>query len=513
VARGQVYGHQPLMVVDELTDDQKLYIGEHNADFPHVIIEEYSFRREYPLGNATTHLLGYTGPATQAQIDKGYDPEELSGKEGVERQFEDKLRGELGRRDMEIDRQGIFKNEANVVPPKRGSDLYLSIDSGTQQAAHDILVQTMNGDSGITGGAIIVNALGPENRGEILAMTSGPSYDPSKFDQPGYYSGLLRNSRMPLLNRCIGLAYPPGSPFKLVTLTTALQLGTINMNTSFYCSGYKEIGKYHQRFYCHVRSGHGMLATPDALAQSCDVFFYDVGSMLPDPPQNLHDFALQFGYGQPTDIALPGEVKGTVPDADWKWKHFAWAYNKTHNHQDQAWYDGDTLNYSIGQGFLLVTPLQDLWAASTIAWDGMHYPPRLVVASSGAQGMTPTEMDQGTATGLDPHVLDEVKSAMRHTASDPKGTCQRLNFAPGMQVCAKTGTAEASHNKNDYSWVVGFYPENNPRYGFICFFEHGGESKLAVDSAVQLLKYLKEHDPLARAKPGDKPGPGKGAAK
>jgi penicillin-binding protein 2 len=498
---GKGYGPHPLMIADELTSDQKLYIGEHTREFQNEIIEEYSFKRHYPLGMATTHLLGYLGAASDKQIESGYDPQETSGKLGVERQYEDTLRGQLGRRDMEISRQGVFVAERNVEPPRRGNDMLLSIDSGVQAAAHRIVSQTMAADSRITGGAIIVNALAPENRGEILALVSGPSYDPTRFTEKNYYAIIhdKHNVRKPELNRAIGLAQPPGSTFKIVTLTAALQTGTTTMNSSFYCPGFMTLGRTKQVFHCHERvGGHQGLGTAKALAESCDVAFYQMGLRLPEPAQDtLAAYARYFGYGQPVGIDLPGEVKGAVPDTDWKWTHMR-RYGKA----EQLWYDGDTANYSIGQGFLQVTPLQDLWSASIVAWDGMRYPSRLVLATKGQHGLERTEQQPGEATQLDPAVLKEVSYSMRQAVKD--GTCRKLNF-PGLNVCAKTGSAEMGRNKQGHSWVVGFYPQDDPHYGFICFFEHGGESgDAAIPAAVELLKYLKSADPLGRPKTGSK---------
>jgi penicillin-binding protein 2 len=503
------YVHEPLKVVDELLPHQRLYIAEHNQQFSNFIIEQYSFRRLYTFGPGTAHLLGYTGAPSEEQVgtkDKpkglGYDPHERSGKAGIESQYETLLRGNLGERHIEINRQGAYQKVVELEAPRRGTDLYLSIDAGLQAKANALL--------GGERGAIIVSSLQPENPGEILALASSPTYDATRLREAAYYAKLRTNPLLPELNRAVGQAFPPGSTFKLVTLAAALHSGTTELNNGFYCPGFMDIGNVRiapqRRFRCHKHDGHHGVGVTEALAESCDVAFYTMGLRLEkagDPSVLLHDYAIDFGYGSITGIDLPGEVKGTVPDRSWKREAMSkWAsfMHLRPREEDLRWYDGDTLNYSIGQGFLQVTPLQVLWSANTVAWDGVRYPPHLLIARSTAHGQQREEPPVAQGTELDLAVLGHVKQAMKEAVN--YGTCESLRAGKlaALDVCAKTGTAETRKGHLDHSWVVGFFPRESPRYGFVCFFEYGGHAgDAAVPAAKLLLEWIQKNDPLGRS--------------
>jgi len=483
--RKRVLGFQPITLVDELTQDQVVYLGENEADFSGILIEKYGFKRLYPLGNLAAHLTGYVGLVTEADPQSikelGYGPREQVGKEGAERAFEQLLHGSGGHRDLEVNRERICLDVVREVPPKKGNSVYLTIDKEIQAKAQSVL--------GSRPGAAIVVNLQKGHEGEIMALASSPAFDPNRFNETKYFASLLSNNDLPLLNRAYRHAFPPGSTFKLVTATAALQTGRFTPGSGFYCPGKKAIGN--RDFKCHNLAGHGGVSFLEAIAKSCDVAFYCIGLGLNDPPQTIKRFAEYFGYGSPTGIELPGEVSGTLPDERWKREHYA---KLGYGAVDQTWYDGDTANYAIGQGFLTATPLQVLWSTTLVALDGKWYPPRLLYAHEVDTKVIPEPEARPSRRPLDPQALKEVKEGMRLAVTG--GTCVKLGLE-GMQICAKTGTAETGkRGETPHAWVCGFYPMHEPKYAFVVFFQNGGSgSGTAIPPARELLMFMRGYTP------------------
>jgi penicillin-binding protein 2 len=408
----------------------------------------------------------------------------MIGKQGAERAFEILLHGRAGQRDLEVTKANTIKDVAREKAPKRGTDIFLSLDMGAQDLAHRLL--------GGRPGAIVISVLEPGHEGELLALASSPTYDPSRLNDIAYVERLNRDPNKPFANRAYALTAPPGSTFKIVTTQTALQSEAITTGGyRSYCRGYTEIGE--QRYNCHHEEGHGSLNLIQSFAESCDVAYYDISThrIKGDVPGKLKHYAELFGYGAPTGIELPGEVSGLLPDKDWKRR----TYDKPQfNKWDRMWFDGNTANYAIGQGDLLATPLQVLWSANTVALDGRVYKPRLLIATRADGSTSPTEAESGRNVPLDKDALAFVRQAMRYTVTN--GTCRKLNIS-GMQVCAKSGTAEAGRGKSDHSWVVGFYPMDRPRFGFVAFYQNGGSAgEAAIPAMREMLMYLKNNDPF-----------------
>lgn len=482
--RKRVMGYQPLILVPELTRDQVVYLGEHADEYEGVLIEQYAFKRKYTLSLAAAHLVGYTARISEKDVETfkglGYGAREYVGKEGIERQYEQLLHGSPGSRDIEVDRNRVFRKIVRQVKPTKGTDLYLTIDANLQSTAQEIL--------GSTRGAMVVCSLQPGHEGEILALASSPGFDANRVRESDYYAQLLSDSRKPLLNRAYRHSYPPGSTFKIVTATAALQEQTETPGSSYYCPGFLEIGN--RKFKCHHEYGHKTVSLITAIAQSCDVAFYHIGMSLPDPPTTLKHYGELFGLGSPVGLDLPNEVAGVVPDAAWKRKHFG----KLGWDTELAWYRGDTANYSIGQGFLNATPLQVLWMSNLVATNGVWYPPRLLYAKTIDGRNTSLDALRSSKRPLSPEALNSVKQGMRQAVT--AGTCKSLNLS-GMSVCAKTGTAETGiRGQADHSWVVGFYPMNAPKYGFVVFKENGGlSSEAVVPEARRLLQFMHNYKP------------------
>ncbi|GEM_PF-2342005 len=523
--RRRSYGFQPLLLVDELDQQQVIELEERQADYPGVLIERFAFKRSYPLGELAAHLVGYVGQLSDSDPESiqalGYGPREQVGKEGIERTYEQLVHGIAGQRDIELrggrnaaddgeDDPRVIEGIANEVPPRKGTAIYLTVHKETQARASALLAGRP--------GAIVVSCLADGHEGEILALASSPAYDPNRFAEEGYYTSLLErpdgsvNEARPLLNRAYRNAFPPGSTFKLVTAAAAIQEGVASPGSGYTCRGYIEVGRNKRRYHCHNRNGHGNLTFIEGISESCDVVFYRLGQALGSgAPETLKRYGGYFGYGEPVGIDLPGEARGLLPDKDWKRQNYAWA-----NEVDRLWYDGDTLNYVIGQGFVTATPLQVLWSATLVATDGWWYPPRLLkgkvvagrVENVDRRGLTlrtaadgsrilPAD-EQPVRRPISDAALSALRRGMRLAVID--GTCERLDL-DGMYVCAKTGTAETGiEDEDDHAWVCGYYPYQDPQYAFVVFFQNGGSAgETAVPAAAELLRFIRDNPPLAAA--------------
>ena len=486
----RVNRYQPVRVVNELDRNQVIFIAENNHEFQGFYVEEFAYSRKYPLGMATPHLLGYLGYFSAENDPEwirrmGYSDNEYVGKDGVERQYERLLHGIPGRRDIEVDNRMAFQRIVQDVAPAKGTDVYLAINKNLQMECY----KAMEGRPG----AFIVTALSEGHEGEVLAYVSSPGYDPSRFKEKGYYQSLLDNPYKPLINRASGLAYPPGSTFKLVTASAALQKGGFAPGSSFYCPGYKQIGNYKMR--CHEDFGHGGVTLLEGISKSCDVVFYDIVLAMDDDSNTLHDYAERFGYGSRTGLDLPEDARGTVPNRDWKRKTFDWA-----NAVDRLWYDGDKANFAIGQGFMNATALQVLQSASIVAKRGKLYEPHVLIATRRDLQIRHEKPNRPRDMALENKTLDLVEQGMRMAVTESTGTCRTFNAGAtkALKVAAKTGTAEAGRGKADHSWVVGYYPVDNPKYAFVAFFQNGGSSgAAAVPAAKKVLTYMADNEPIA----------------
>ncbi len=483
----RVNRYQPVRIVSDLDRNQVIFIAENNHEFQGFYVEEFAYSRKYPLGLATPHLLGYLGYFSEENDPDwirrmGFSDNEYVGKDGIERQYEKLLHGIPGRRDIEVDNRMAFQRIVQDVAPAKGTDVYLSVNKNLQMECY----KAMEGRPG----SMIVSALSEGHEGEILAYVSSPGYDPGRFKEKGYYKSLLDNPNKPLINRASGLAYPPGSTFKIVTSSAALQKGGFSPGSGFFCPGYKEIGNYRMR--CHENVGHQHVTLLEGISKSCDVVFYDISLSLDDNSDTLHDYAERFGFGSRTGIDLPEDVRGTVPNRTWKQKAFDWA-----NPVDRLWYDGDKANFAIGQGFMNATALQVLQSATLVATRGKLYEPHLLVATRRDLRIRQERNPRPRDMALETETLEIVERGMRLAVTD--GTCRSLNNGPTreLKICAKTGTAEAGKGKQDHSWVVGYYPVDNPQYAFVAFFQNGGSSgEAAVPAMKKVLGYMAENEPI-----------------
>ncbi|MFN2464363.1 MAG: penicillin-binding protein 2 [Candidatus Dormibacteria bacterium] len=472
--------------------------------------------RHYLDGAAFSHILGYVGRVDPQEYKdnraRGYLLDDSIGKTGLEYADEGYLRGKDGQRVIETDAQGKLVRTISSTDPSPGSNVYLSLDLGLQQftmqqlqAQMDAQHKMLGGNRAVAGSAIVEN---PQT-GEIYSMVSLPDYDLNKFAAgitQADYTALTTDPRLPLLDRSIDGQYPPGSTFKTVTGAAALQSGTANRDTHIVCPGFLQRGT--TRFGCWLGSGHGSQNMVDAIAHSCDVFFYTVADQMGDGI--LSKFARDFGVGRRTGIELGTEARGILPNADWKKKYFEEAFTATGDPawKDSYWYEGNTITYGIGQSYLLVTPLQDLQWTTTVANGGSYLKPQLVnrvVDQSGAT-VKPFAPALDHKVAVSPESLALVREGLRSAAS--KGGTSGYIFAghPDIpQPAGKTGTAQfgVPDAKGDFplhSWFVTYAPSDNPEVAVIVFIEGGGEGhEGALPAAANILSYYFQHRDAIRA--------------
>ena len=456
------------------------YLKEHSLEFPGVQVEK-SFLRSYPLKSVATHLLGYVGEVSETDLDDQQFstmlPGSSVGKNGVERTYDSKLRGTDGRKTVEVDAAGRPKRFLEDVAAKPGNNLVLTLDSELQRAAEEAIVEGVQrahqeGFTKAAGGTIV--ALDPRT-GQILAMASYPDYDPSLWvgGMSSLKYGELTDeaAHNPLFNRALNGLYPAGSTFKSFVAAAALNAGLVTEDTIFNCNGkFKESG---QTWKCWKEEGHGDLNLVAAIAQSCDVYFYNLGKLLfAQPTPVLQDSVRLFGFQRATAIDLPYETTASrVPDKNWKAEN-----GKTEI--DRIWKPGDEINLAIGQGDLLVTPLQMAVGLSAIANGGTVWVPHLGLQITDASGnvIHQIENEKRGELGFSEDVLSPIRRGMRLVTSDPSGTAYGTFGDFPISVAGKTGTSEKKPD-DDYALFMAFAPadgNSEPEIAVVAILEQGG---------------------------------------
>lgn len=415
-------------------------------------------KRIYPMGSTACHSLGYIGEVSQRELsiykeDEDYQPGDDIGKMGLERYHEKYLRGSKGIRRVQVSSKGLWEEDLREIKPNLpGCDLHLTLDSDLQ-AFTDRLIES-------TPGAIVI--LDPRDGG-ILAMSSSPTFDPNFFCgpiDPEAWRLLQSNEQHPLQNRAIASMYPPGSVFKLHLAWAGLHERIINTRTSFHCTGVFHSGTW--PFRCHQRYGHGSVNLRDAMRYSCDVYFYELGLKL--GIERIGEYSRQLGCGMTLGLDLPQERAGLIPDPKWK-----------RQVKSESWYPGDTVNSSIGQGFVMTTPLQIASSYAVLANGGTLYKPHLLRRIVDYTGRTVLENSSGEVihkvpiSDADWRVLMDAFSAV----VNDNGTGRRTKLAH-VEICGKTGTAQAGTKQEPHAWFVGFAPRENPTVVAVVFVEHGG---------------------------------------
>ncbi|MBN1405048.1 MAG: penicillin-binding protein 2, partial [Candidatus Omnitrophica bacterium] len=425
-------------------------------------------RRHYQHAQALSHITGYIGKMDEAEYgilrEYGYKIREYVGKSGIEKYYNSYLRGDDGGIQVEVDAYSRQVRQLGYKVPQKGNDIYLTIDIGLQELLYEMLKEDK-------AAAAVMDI----KTGEMLALISTPGFNPNIFVDPNTQqqrSALLKDPDFPLLNRFISSAYPPGSIFKIVMAAAALSVKKITRHTSFFCSGVYKLGN--AEFKCWKSQGHGIEDLMQGLVHSCNIFFYNVGRLI--GAEVIHEYAIKFGLGECTGIDLPGEISGLVPSPFWKRVNV-----------NQPWQGGDTLNFSIGQGYLLITPIQALRMVTIIA-NKYTMPRPYLVKKIGSRNIHPARPAKVAITGKKDE-FDIIQKALFEVVNDPTGTGQRAKVE-GVSVCAKTGTAQVPSGET-HAWIVGYLPYKDPKLSFIVFIEHGGAGGIKpADTARILCKYL-----------------------
>jgi len=464
---------QEVAVKRDLSWDEVVAIETHQLDLPGVSLQ-ITPRRSYPLETTLAHLLGYVGEASPNDLaaDGRYRMGDLVGKAGLEKRWETHLRGVDGGQQVEVDAVGRKLRVLREVEEVPGNTIKLTVDLDLQNAATQAL--------GERDGSLV--ALDP-NTGEILALVNHPSYDPNVFARgvrAHEWRALLTDKHRPLNNRAVQGQYPPGSTFKIVVATAALEEGIINPFTRIYCPGGLQFGNHY--FRCWKKGGHGSVNLHEALVQSCDVFFYQVAQRLGIDP--IAKYAHAFGLGLPTGIDLEHERPGTIPDTAWKRKRFK-----------QPWYAGETLSAAIGQGYVTATPLQMANMIATAAV-GERYRPHFVKQVETPEGeVVHAETPERVATlQVRASTLTQVRDALHDVVNTERGTGKKARLK-GIDAAGKTGTSQVVKmgkerlkpsqlpwQQRDHAWFVAYAPVEAPEIAVACLVEHaeGGGGAVAA---------------------------------
>jgi len=444
---------EPLVVREDVKLAELARIEVRREDFPSAEVRQHE-RRHYPERELVAHAVGYVGEVSEAQLiahGEQLERGDIVGKSGIERAYDDPLRGMRGWMVVSVNSVGRQVGEARVLKqPGHGSPLRVTLDLRLQRALLEAL-----GDE--TGAGVFMDP----RTGDVLAMVSTPAFDPNQFADGishDAWEALSSDPRKRLHDRAIASFYAPGSTFKVLMAIAGLESGTITPDQRVFCNGSTVI--YGRTRLCWKKGGHGWVNVEQALAHSCNVFFYKLGQEL--GIDAIHDYGSRFGLGAPTGIDIPGEDAGILPSAEWKLAA-----------QGEPWYPGDTISVAIGQGLLAVTPIQMARMISAVATGGHLPTPHLLQDAE-------TELRQ---VAISPRTLAIVREALQLAVEE--GTGRRATRGE-FTVAGKTGTAQVfkrsagidadklPKEERDHAWFVGYAPADEPRIAFAVVVEHGG---------------------------------------
>ncbi len=464
-------GLTAVLVRDNLTWDQVAAISLHMPELPGADIEVGELRT-YPYANVSSHIIGYIGPLSVREREKGHSdyaiPGFRVGKNGVEKQYDVELRGRPGNVQLEVNARGRVVRELVRNDPISGEECRLTLDIGLQQAVQQRV------QAEICASAVAMDV----RTGAVYALVSQPGFDPNLFSSGishAAWGELNGDARAPLLNRVLDGTYAPGSTFKIVTALAALEAGVLDPKETIFCPGHVDLGKH--RFHCWKKGGHGHVNFIQAMAGSCDTYFYEIGRRV--GIDRIHAMSVRLGLGRATGIDLPHERTGLVPNRMWKLTA-----------KGSSWQQGETLISAIGQGYLLATPMQLAVMTARIANGGYAVRPHvarpLVPPSDSAKPW-------GETIGLDPRHLALVKESLSAVVNESFGTAHGSAAAnPKWTMAGKTGTSQVRRigaseratgvltneqrewKDRDHALFVGYAPLDNPRYAAAVVVDHGG---------------------------------------
>ncbi|MGH8461555.1 MAG: penicillin-binding protein 2 [Stenotrophobium sp.] len=464
---------------NNLTMEEVARFEVNRYDF-HGVDVTAGLTRNYPLGADASHVVGYVGGINEAELQK-LDPDKYQGltqigKTGVEKSHEDLLRGTPGSKIIEANAYGRPLRELDYDGGKAGDNLYLTLDTRVQEEAEQAM--------GDFDGSVV--AIDPRN-GEILAMVSKPGFDPQLFVEgidSKTYRELNEDPDRPLFNRSLQGLYPPGSTVKPAMALTGLEYNVVTADHHEFCPGEMSLPNSSHLYHCWKHSGHGLISLPDAITQSCDVFFYKLSLLL--GIDRMHESMTKFGLGHLTGVDLPQEKPGLYPSREWKYRNYR-----------QGWYPGETLNTAIGQGYVQVTPIQLAQMVSRIAMRGGGFKPHILhaIQTPGSKTMMLVSPEPLPSIVLkNPDDWETVVQAMVNVTTTPHGTGYAMGKTAPYLIAAKTGTAQVAglslamrHRSiadtpvrlRDQALFIAFAPADNPRIAVAAVAEHGVHGSIA----------------------------------
>ena len=495
---------KPVTLRSRLTDDEIAHFAVQRPRFPGVDLQP-RLVRHYPDGELIAHAIGYVGALSTADLQRldgaAYAGTSHTGKTGVEHFNEDMLHGDVGYqqvvtnalgRQVPVETRNATENLPDRVSPVPGANLYLSLDLDVQRVAYEQM-------AGRRGAVVAINP----NNGEILALVSTPSFDPNAFAtgmSPSEYDALQSNEDRPLFNRAVLGTYPPGSTIKPMLSLAALEVGATNLTRRSVCFGWYSLPGSTHRYRDWQPGGHGEVDLHDAIEQSCDVYFYEISRDI--GIDTMHRYLTQFGLGSETGLDMAGEADGLVPSREWKRQAFR-------ERADQVWFPGETIIASIGQGYMLATPLQLANAVAALSIRGQRYRPRLVTAFedslNGRRTIIAPEPLSRVAID-DPFYWDNILNAMHAVLHSPTGTARAAGLGAPYDMAGKSGTAqvftvaqdeeydeeEIEERLRDHALFVSFAPLEEPEIAVAVIVENGSSgSRVAAPIARAVMdQYL-----------------------
>jgi penicillin-binding protein 2 len=489
--------YKPILLKQDIGRDAMAAVEVHKFDLPGAMIDIRAVRHYLNLQQAS-HLIGYLGEINAKELQnslyKACKSGDYIGKFGVEKAYESQLRGRRGGRQVEVNVKGQVVRVMKTVDAQPGFNLHLTIDLTIQEKAEELL----------SGKAGAVVAMDP-NTGDILVMASSPAFDQNDFVSGlshAQWNALISNPNRPMENKAVQAEYPPASTYKIITAIAALEEGVFDENTTVYCPGHLEFGD--RVFHCWKNTGHGEVDIYRALAESCDVYFYQAG--LAVGVDKLAAYAEACGLGSPTGIRLDNESRGLIPTSDWKMRRLG-----------SSWQKGETLNVAIGQGYNLATPLQMLVLIAAIGNGGTRFEPQIVKRISTADGTTVREIRPIVKGQLNisRKTMQIVKKGLWQAVNTDRGTARGI-WLKNISISGKTGTAQLVERKDPsevqvqteeelealhkpHAWFVAYAPSENPQIAVAVIVEHGEHgSTAAAPIAKEIIQaYLGSDNKLA----------------
>ncbi|MDJ1007611.1 MAG: penicillin-binding protein 2 [Paracoccaceae bacterium] len=467
----------PVTLADRLSWEDFSRVASNAPALP-GITPDVGLSRHYPMAEDFAHIVGYVGPVSDYDLSRIEDPDPLLqipkfqiGKVGVETKLEDRLRGKAGTRRIEVNAAGRVMRELGRDPGIPGVDLQLTTDWRLQNFAQARLANE-------SAAAVVMDV----ETGDLLAMASAPAFDPNKFVRgisSRDYGELTANTYRPLANKTVQGTYPPGSTFKMMTGLAALKAGVMGPEETVWCPGHFQLGR--RRFHCWKRGGHGHVSFDKAIVQSCDTYFYEASRRLGIDP--IEEMCREFGLGERFDLPISAVAEGLIPSVKWKAQV-----------RGETWRPGDTINASIGQGYVLTSPLQLAVMTARLA-TGRKVMPRLVKSIDGLE----TEIAPTEPVNVPAHLMEMTRRAMYRVSNSDRGTARRSRIVEAsMEMAGKTGTSQVRNitaaeraagvfknedlpwERRDHGLFVCYAPFDRPKYAVSVVVEHGGGGSSAA---------------------------------